>query len=133
MEQDHALGPPELPQHGREEWLSVPMGLPSRDSWVMSSAPSQLLPSFAKSIQLGCASFLEQKAGCLLCQERQQLNFGPPRRGSRGAFTAGLASLPGWEEAAMVLPVCLVPLVLTDFPGWTSLNGRAWHETLCFS
>lgn len=100
------------------------MGPPSTDSWVMSSAPSQLLPSFAKSIQLGCASFLEQKAGCLLWEERQQLNFGPPRRGSRGAFSAGLTPLCGWEEVAVVLreqeeDQCLVPLVLTDVPGWT--------------
>lgn len=100
------------------------MGLFSTDSWVMSSAPSQLLPSFAKSIQLGCVSFLEQKAGCLLCEERQQLHFGPSRRGSRGAFTAGLASLCGWEEAAVVLPEqeedqCLDPLMLMDFLGWT--------------
>lgn len=97
------------------------MGLPSTDSWMMISAPFQFLPSFAKSVQLGCASFLEQKAGCLLCEGRQQLNFGPPRRGSRGAFTAGLASLYGWEEVGVVLPEqeedqCLE---LTDFPRWT--------------
>lgn len=36
-----------------------------------------------------------------LCEEWQQLNFGPPRRGSRGAFTAGLASFRGWEEVAV--------------------------------
>lgn len=88
----------------------------------MSSALSQFLPSSAKSIQLGCHSFLEQKAGYLLCEEWQQLNFGPPRRGSRGAFTAGLASLSGWEEAAVVLPEqedqCIVPLLLTGFHGW---------------
>lgn len=66
MEQDRGLEPSELPQRGREEWLSVPVGLPPTDSWVMSSAPSPLLPSFAKCMQLGCASFLEQKAGCLL-------------------------------------------------------------------
>lgn len=101
----------------------VPVQDSSTDSWVMSFAPSQLLPSFPKSIQLSCASFLEQKADSLLCEERQQLNFGPPRRGSTGAFTAGLASLCGCEEAAVVLlereeDQYLVPLVLTNFPGW---------------
>lgn len=67
----------------------------------MSSAPSQLLPSSAESIQLGL-SFMSgaENRPITLCEEWQQLNFGPPRRGSRGAFTAGLASFRGWEEVA---------------------------------
>lgn len=99
----------------------------------MSSAPSPLLPSSAKSIQLGCPSLLEQKAGRLLCEKWQQLNFGPPRRGSRGAFTAGLASLRGWEEAAVMLleqeeDQCMVPLVLTGFPAGNSVHVACWSE-----
>lgn len=98
--------------------------------------PLPILPSFAKSIQLGCTSFLEQKAGCSLCEERQQLNFGPPRRGSRGAFTAGLASWCGCCGAAGAGTGSVPsPTSADGLLPWLdcALNGRAWHETSHYS